>query len=493
MSDLWQLSATALAALIRARKVSPVEVVDTHIDRIEAVNGAINALVGPRFDEARDEARAAEDHLARTRNGEGLPPLFGVPCTIKEFIGVAGMPQTGGIVVWEGRKAEVDAPLVARLRAAGAIILGVTNVPEGGMWYETNNRIYGRTNNPWSLRRTAGGSSGGEAALIAAGGSPFGIGSDVGGSIRTPSAFCGTVGHKPTGRLVPNTGHFPPPHSEIFAYLTCGPIARRVADLLPILRIIAGPDPGDPLAVPWPQLAENDPIDLRDVVVYPLEDNGRTRIGQTMRHAVRRAAAALAARGARFGTLSAPKLRHAFEIWGAMMSAAAGASYAEVLGGGTPIKAGRELLRWTVGRSRHTLPALVLTLLERLPAAMGGRFEAMAKAGPELRAELESALGPRGVLLHPPYSRPAPIHSGALLTPLDFICTGIFNVLEFPVTQVPVGFDPRGLPVGVQVAGRRGNDRLTIAVAAAIEDELGGWVLAHPPRALPRFSWRAEP
>ncbi|MFW5740001.1 MAG: amidase, partial [Myxococcota bacterium] len=240
MDPLLTLSATRLARMIRTRAVSSREVVDAHIRHVEAVNPALNAMVADRFEQAREEARAADERVAREDPSE-LPPLFGVPCSIKEAFALEGMPNTAGLVSRVGSRATTDATAVRRLRAAGAIPLGVTNVSELCMWMESDNRVYGRTRNPYDLGCTAGGSSGGEGAIIAAGGTPFGLGSDVGGSIRMPAFFNGIFGHKPTGGLIPNTGQFPIAHNEARRYLTTGPLCRRAEDLYPLVQILAGP------------------------------------------------------------------------------------------------------------------------------------------------------------------------------------------------------------------------------------------------------------
>ena len=487
MTDLLDASVTDLVRQIRARQLSPVEVVDAHIARIEAVNPAINAVIAQRFAAARAEARAAEARVLAAADPADLPPLLGVPFTAKEYIAAEGMPLTGG--VWSRRhvRADSDAETIRRLRAAGAILVGITNVPEGGLWMETYNDVYGRTLNPWDPARTCGGSSGGDGAIVAAGGVPFALGADVGGSIRIPAAFCGVVGHKPTGRLVPNTGFWPRAEGELSAYLVCGPLARRVGDIMPILRVLAGPDGVDPVTRPW-QLGDPAEVDLRGVTVYPVETNG-PRVRRVMRQAVRDAARALADRGATIGDLGelAPRrLRRAFLIWSAMMSSAGGPSYSEILGDGAPLRVARELAKLAVGRSHHTLPALAVVAAEKLTKIVPGKVEAMVAAGRALQAELEELLGPRGVLLHPPYTRPAPRHYAPMLTPFDFVCTGLYNVLEFPATAVPVAVDRHGLPVAVQVIGRRGDDHLTLAVAGALEGAFGGWRRAEPRPPLTR-------
>lgn len=477
MHELLDASAVTLARWIRQRKLSPRELLTALIARIADVNPAINAVIAERYEAAHAEARAAEQRVMH-EPADALPPLLGLPYTAKEYISARGMPLSAGI--WSRRhiRADTDAETVARLGRAGAILVGITNVPEGGLWMETYNDVYGRTRNPWDLRRTAGGSSGGEGAIVASGGVAFGLGADVGGSIRIPAAFCGCVGHKPTGRMVPNTGFWPEARGELSAYLVCGPLTRRVEDIHPILSVLAGPDGVDAVVKNWPLERPAD-IDLRDVTVYPLLGNGRVWVREPMRRAIDQAAAALAERGATIGSLETRRLRHAFPIWSAMMSLSGSPPYSEILGGGQPVAVLRELARLALGRSRHTLPAVLVVGLENLASHFTGSKHQLLALGKALQAELEAALGPRGVLLFPPYSRPAPRHTYPLLTPFDFVCTGLFNVLEFPSTTLPVAWHA-GLPVGVQVIGRRGDDGLTIAVARALEDAFGGWRRANP-------------
>ncbi len=482
MTELLDRSATSLADLVRRGEVSPLDLVDAHIARIEAVNPLLNALVEDRFDAARAEARAAEQAATRARLAGGvdaLPALHGVPCTIKEFVAVRGMRHTGGLTRRKDTRADQDAVVVERLRGAGAIVLGTTNAPEGGLWMETYNAIYGRTSNPWDLRRTPGGSSGGEGALVAAGASPFGIGTDVGGSIRIPAAFCGVPGHKPTGRLVPNAGHFPPATGAADAYLCAGPLARAVEDLELVLGVIAGPHARSPV-VERRHTAED--IDLRGVVVVPMESNGRVRVRDSVRRGVRRAADALGARGATVREVELRGLAKSFEIWSSMLSAASDVHYQHVLGGEEGVNIAREFLRLPFGRSDYTFAGLTLTAADMATQGLTGMAERYVALGQELQRELEATLGPNGVLLFPPYSRPAPRHRDAWRTAMDAQYTAIFNVLENPVTVVPVGFERRGLPLSVQVVGARGRDALTLAVGKALEADLGGWVRAEPQR-----------
>ena len=393
-SPLWTLSATTLARMIRERKVTSTEVVGAHIDRIERVNPGLNAVVKDRFAEARDEARAADRRAASSASSD-LPELHGVPCTIKESFALTGMPQTSGLVSRRGYLASADATTVARLRAAGAIPLGVTNVSELCMWMESDNRVYGRTRNAYDPARTAGGSSGGEGAIVGAGGAPFGLGADIGGSIRMPAFFNGVFGHKPTGGMVPGTGQHPIASNEALRYLSTGPIARRAEDLMPLLRILAGPDDQDLRCAAFP-LGDPAAVSMEDLTVLDVRDRNHIPISRDLLSAQDRAVAALEKRGARVRKTSVPGLRHAVEIWSAMTQAAGGPTFAELLGNDGPaVNPLLEFARFCAGRSPHTLPAIGLALLEQIPKLLGSSSAAFIESGRKLRAELAELLGPR--------------------------------------------------------------------------------------------------
>jgi fatty acid amide hydrolase 2 len=459
------VSARELAGRIRARSVSARDVVETSIAQIERANPRLNALVANRFAAARAEADAAD---VRIRRGEpDLPPLLGVPCTVKETFALIGMPNTAGLVSRVGRPATEDAVTVARVRAAGAIPLGVTNVSELAMWFESDNRVYGRTNNPYDISRIVGGSSGGEGAAVAAAFAPFGIGSDIGGSIRMPAFFNGVFGHKPSAGLVPNDGQFPVDNDpRMLRYQCTGPITRRAEDLLPLLRILAGPD-----AV----IGDADTVDLADLDVVTVEGNGARAVSPELVAAQRRAVASLRALGARVRPASLPALKRSFDIWGAMLSAAREVPFRTLLAGGGEFSTAREVGRLLRGRSPHTLPALGLAVVERWPDLLPGRGRRFVAMGDALREELATLVGD-GVLFYPSFPTVAPRHNHPLQTPFAFAYTAILNVAELPATQVPLGLDPAGLPLGVQVAAGAGNDHLAIAVARHLEDAFGGWV-----------------
>lgn len=461
---LWTWSATALVEAMARRELTPPEVVDACIERLQAVNPALNAVVATRFDDARREAAEAEARLAR---GERAP-LLGVPCTIKEFLAVRGMPNTGGIWARRAVVADRDATVVQRLKRAGAIVLGVTNAPEGGLWHETNNPVHGRTRNPHDLARTPGGSSGGEGAILAAGGVPFGVGSDTGGSVRIPAGFCGVVAHKPTGGLVPSTGHFPHDPAGPDTPMAIGPMARHVDDLWRVLQVMAGPDGLDPRCT-RSLAGDPDEVDWSTIEVIALPSNGTTRPRPEIAASVHAACQALEARGARRVPWTGPDLSGAFELWSALLTAS-GERYARLVGTvqQSP-RPYREALRWLSGRANHSGGVIAILLVEALIGRLPGLAERAAEAR-ALRTTFDRALGPNRVLIHPVYPRTAPRHRAiALRDPRDVGCTALFNVTESPVTVVRTGSDRKGLPIGVQLVGARGRDALTLAAGKALE------------------------
>ena len=456
------LSASELARRVAAGDVTARDLVEESIERVRLVNPRINALVADRFDAARAEADAADEAV---RRGAELGPFHGVPCTIKETFALTGMPNTAGLVSRIGQPATTDAPTVARVRAAGAIPIGVTNVSELAMWFESDNKVYGRTNNPYDQRHIVGGSSGGEGAAVGAGFAPVGIGSDIGGSIRMPAFFNGVFGHKPSAGLVTNAGQFPlDDDPRMLRYQCTGPLCRRAEDLLPLLRVLSDDKVGP------------DDVDLSALDVVSIATNGAINPSPELVAAQRRAVASLRELGARVRVASLPMLKRSFDIWGAMLSAARSVPFRTLLAGGGEFSTPRELGRLVTGTSPHTLPALGLAMLERWPDLLPARGRKYAALGASLREELTSLVGEHGVLFYPSYPTVAPRHRQPLRTPFAFAYTAILNVAELPATQVPLGLDPSGLPLGVQVAAAHGNDHLTIAVARHLEQVFGGWV-----------------
>src|SRR5437660_1832278 len=289
MNDLTFLPAVQMAEQIRHRKSSPVELVEAHLKKIKQRNPVLNAFVQVDAEGAFRQAREAE---VAVRRGAKLGALHGVPVSIKISIEVAGFRCEAGTKLRQGTVASQDAPLVSRLRDAGAIILGTTNTPELLMAWETDNLLYGRTNNPWDITRTAGGSSGGEAAAIAAGMSAAGVGSDGDGSIRVPARFSGICGLKPTPGRIPSTGHYPESVGPFALLGVVGPMARTVRDLQTLFEVMAGPDDGDPCSAPVP-LCDIRSADLKNIKIGYFEDDRRTPVTPETHAAVRTAAESL--------------------------------------------------------------------------------------------------------------------------------------------------------------------------------------------------------
>src|SRR5438067_6186480 len=311
MNDLTFLPAVQMAEQIRHRKISPVELVEAHLRKIKKLNPVLNAFVQVDAEGAFRQAREAE---VAVRRGAKLGALHGVPVSIKISIEVAGFRCEAGTKLRQGTVASQDAPLVSRLRNAGAIILGTTNTPELLMAWETDNLLYGRTNNPWNLSRTAGGSSGGESAAIASGCSAGGVGSDGGGSIRVPAHFTGICGLKPTPGRIPATGHFPESVGPFALLGVVGPMARTITDLKILFEVMQGLDYGDtsaaPVPVSWPK-----PEDLKNVRIAYFEDDGRTPVTPETRVAIQTAAKALQEAGFYAEPFRPDGLEDARQLW----------------------------------------------------------------------------------------------------------------------------------------------------------------------------------
>ena len=470
MNDFLTDSAMELAAKIRSRECTSEQVVLAHIAHIRQVNPTINAVVQQRFEAALYEAKLADARVLE--NPEGLPPLHGVPCTIKENFAFEGFPQVSGVVSRRHAIASGFAPTVQRLRDAGAIVLGFTKTPELCMWIETDNKVYGRTNNPYNHRHIAGGSSGGEGAIIGSGGSPFGLGADVAGSIRFPAFFNGVFGHKPSPGIVPNTGQIPMPVGAVNLHCTTGPIARRAEDLWPLLKILSGSDGTNAPCDGGELHGDPSTVHLADLHILSIAQIGRKRVSAELQAVQLAAATWLGSQSRGLSNPHIPELRYGFEIWSAMMKKAEPQDFASQLGEGQRISVAKELIKWCAGQSAHTFPALVLAGLENVPIPQ----KHFIKMREELRDKLIAKIGANGVLLMPTFTTTAPRHYAALLRPFDAVYCCTFNALGFPITQVPMGLDSKGLPLGLQVIGIPGNDAVTIAVAQALERQFGGWV-----------------
>ena len=477
---LLERSAGELAHAIRAGEVSARDVVSEHAWRLHRCQPRTNAVARDRFEQALDEAAAADARIARARADgtlDALPPYLGVPLTVKESIALRGMPHSAGLVARRDAVAQETAPAAQRLLDAGFVALAVTNTSEATMWIESENRVYGRTNNTYDRRRTAGGSSGGEGAAVGSGGAPVGLGSDIAGSIRLPAFFNGVFGHKPSPDIVPDTGQFPSTEGEAAFMLTMGPLARRAEDLMPVTRIISGPDGRDRRTR---ERALGDPhaVDLSALRVLVADDASLVPARGPLRAARDRAARALEEAGARCEKVSLRQLRRALELYLAVLSDGAGVSLNDLLGDlGVRPRGPRPWLDALRGRGDHTAAILITLAAERANRLMpASRTRKAVEAAHRLREEVGAILGDDGVLLHQPHPRVAPRHNATVGRPWVLVPSAAFNLLGTPVTQVPLGLGDDGLPLGVQVAAADGNDHLTIAAALELERRFGGWV-----------------
>ncbi|MBJ7472552.1 MAG: amidase, partial [Solirubrobacteraceae bacterium] len=415
--SLTEQSATELARMIRSHEVTAREVLEAHIARLRLTEPRVNAVVAYRYAAAREAADAADARIAAAGRDEILPPLLGVPCTIKESIGVAGMPNTAGFMPVAGRLAEVDAPAVQRLVEAGAIPLGVTNTSELCLWIEARNRVYGDTANPYDVTRTVGGSSGGEGAVIGSGGSPFGLGSDLAGSIRVPAFCCGIFGHKPSVGVVPTTGHFPMGAGPSRRMMVIGPLARRAEDLMPLMRILNYDDPSDPYDREIP-LGDPADVQLDGLRVVVPDGLGVTSlISKEMLGARERAIAHLASQGANVERVSARGLIKTQIVFIEALRAALDDDFNDSIG--WEVERIRDMYRDLRGTEGTHTPAFVnLMSAARLFAYVrrARSTEPLELAASKLAASFTEQIGD-GVMVLPPLPRAAPPHGWTTLRP----------------------------------------------------------------------------
>lgn len=451
-----------LAEAIRSRNISPVEIVEAHLKRIETSQPNLNAFVHLDPEGTRQQARAAESAPSR---GERLGPLHGVPVTLKSCIDVTGWRCPAGSLLRKEYVPKQDAPLVARLRTAGAILLGNTNTPEFLMAYEADNLLTGKTSNPWDLTRSAGGSSGGEAAAIAAGCSAGGVGSDGGGSIRVPAHFCGICGLKPTPGRIPSTGHFPHGAGAFSWIGVVGPMARTIADVRLLFEVMAGPDAGDALSAPVPLRAHHE-RELQGLRVGILESDALGLATPETCAAIAQAAKSLSERGFLVEPFRLAGLDHALELWWFF--------FGPVIG---------HLIRQSIAGHENETSPMLRDYLSTSNSASPLTLESFMKACTErdlLRAQILLQMRDVPILLSPVSAAPAFRHGEGNWQPGSGYRDTMrhaqwLNLTGFPAASVPVGLSNEGLPIGVQVIGRPFEEELVLAVAEAIEEARGPW------------------
>ena len=456
-------SAVEYLRKMNAGEISAVELVTEVIGRIETVNPALNAVVAMDKEQSLAQAKLSDAERAKT----GPRPLLGLPITVKDSIDVKGFRCTGGSYARENHWPEEDASVVARLRSAGAIIIGKTNLPEYSSSYETDNALFGRTNNPADLERTPGGSTGGEAALLGADATLVGIGVDGGGSIRVPSHYCGTVGIRPTVGRTPDTGHWPVTRDTGYRDMMClGPMARYVEDLALLLPIISGADGVDPYAV---SVALGDPatVDLKGLRIGYYFDDGVAKVSQETEHGIKAAALALKESGADVVEIEPQDSREATMLFFTMVGADGGASTWRDLEGSD-------------GRHHHQFQTLLDGFGESLSVT---DFFELQRRYFEMRANIRRSVAAYDAILCPVTTGPAPLHMEPPhgVPGEDYFKYEGFNyvhsyaVAGLPSTVVPIA-EQDGMPLGVQVVASAYQEHVSLAVAAKLESMLGGFV-----------------
>ncbi|CAH2043204.1 unnamed protein product, partial [Iphiclides podalirius] len=472
-------SATSLAGKIRNKELKSEELIQACIERIKLVNPILNAVTDDRFEEALKEAQEVDRSIEAGQADFEKKPFLGVPFTAKESHAVAGMLHTLGISMRRHVRAHEDAECVRLLRAAGAIPVAVTNVPEINKWQETRNMVFGQTANPYHTGRTVGGSSGGEAALSAAIASPISLCSDIGGSTRMPAFYCGLFGLNPTAGTTSLKGSALRSGLEP-TMASVGFISKHSQDLAPLTAVLLNDEDKQKLGRK---------VNIEDIKFFYTESAQDLRVSplsQDLRKAMNRVVEGLreggfgGGGGAGARRYDHPGFQHMYALWRHAMTKEA-ESFSHLLTNNQGKANGLlELLKKLIGFSAYTLAAILKLLDDQvLPRVDRDWAEKTTK---ELREDLVSTLGADGVLLFPSAPAPAPYHYSLYLRPFNFAYWGVFNALKLPTAQVPLGLNAAGLPLGVQVVAGPHQEALCLQVARLLEDQFGGFV---PPCRVP--------
>ena len=498
INELLKLPATTLSAMIKRKEVKVETLTRICIETLREKNKDLNAVVATRFIDATLEARKLDEYLEsddlRDDDIKNLPPLFGVPIVIKECFEMKDMPYTGGVVGRMGARGSKNSVAVQQAIDAGMIVIGSSNISEGCMFHESNNLVYGQTNNPYDFSRSPGGSSGGCAAICASGAVPLVICSDVGGSIRIPSFFCGLFGHKPSGGLVSNVNTYPSTGTKgVDRYCQLGPVARHACDLYPFLNALKKPSK----RVMDPRL-----VDLKDITVFVVDKPLgsyilRSKLDPELKTAVDNVVDTLkdhvkSVKYTDMGKFSSAM--NSFSWWGACMDTEKPEPFIETITEGlcNQNPSGQsssyyfptvELLYSLIGiSSRHTMPAIGLGALEMIINLFPSQRRHLLQEFKAEKKKLTQMLNDENaVLLYPTLPSTAFYHHEGLIRFLDVGNTCIMNALEFPATNIPLGLSKiNGMPLGVQCASPKGNDHKTISVAMFLEEQgLAYWQCPH--------------
>ena len=466
------MSASELAEKIRAKKVSSVAVVTAFIERAKEINSAINAVVEDRYIDALEEAKEVDTLIQKCENIDAIKekkPFLGVPFTTKESIEAKGMLHTMGLINRRDFRSQEDATVVNFVKNAGGILIAKTNIPELNLWTESRNNLYGQTCNPYNTTRNVGGSSGGEGAIIAACGAAVSIGSDIGGSTRMPAFFNGVFGHKPTEGLTPLKGvglrqtDYPNSMAE------SGPICKRAEDLVPFLKVLVG----EKVSL----LKLDTVVDLKYLKIFYQESSGDLRaskVNSEMKTALLKAVQHFQEITGSATKVKIPGSQYSYRLWRFWMSQENFDFKSSITNGKFRANAITEISKLLTGNSELTLAAIIKLIDEDLLPKENAEWALNITAN--MKKYLMEKLENNGVLFYPSSPFPASYHYTAYLRPFNFGYWCLFNVLRFPVCQVPLGLDKNGLPVGVQVVAAPFNDHLCLAVARELEKTFGGWV-----------------
>ena len=458
-SDLYFLSARKLAALIKEKKISCVEVIQTYLDRIQQINPKLNALVQVAEPEiALKKARIADEKLAKSQN---LGPLHGLPITIKDCCKVQDFIISKGSNGYNFLCKE-DATAVARLKAAGGIILGISNVPEFNIAYETDNDRYGKTLNPYDLNRTPGGSSGGEAAIIAAGGSVLGLGTDGAGSIRQPAHNTGIVGLKPTRGLIPNSGNVPSDGRGLLRpFFTYGPMARFVDDIELSLPLLSGPDNADPDAIP---ISINKPlIRCKDLRIAFYSDNGIVTPDKATLHTINQVTHILQDEVQQIEHQRPPHLKELYIL----------ITETFILGGDKGLGLKNLLHHLGINKPSYLVKEF-LAIARQCEFSITELHQRLRRID-ELRISLEKFFIPYDAIICPVAATPAKLLGHSFIEGHDFSYLNIYNLTGWPVLTVRCGSSEEGLPIGIQIVAKPWHDNIALMIGQKLETLLGGW------------------
>ena len=457
--EICYLDATEISASIRKKIFSSEEVVQAFLERIEEVNPIINALVAFP-DDVVQKARLADEAIAR---GEIWGPLHGVPFTVKDCIDTKGVVTTRGSKLFTDRVPEEDATVVKRIKGAGGILIGKSNMPEFALWWETDNLVYGRTNNPWNIERTPGGSSGGEAAAIVAGMSPMGIGSDVGGSVREPANYCGIVGLKATHGRIPLTGHWP---ETLLRFMHVGPLATTIRDIKLSFNLMAGADGLDPYAIPYPvESGPESKLDVASLKIGWCSEGPFGPIDSEVQRTVSESAKILCDMGADVEEVS-------LSSWSKFSPQQISSDIFGMEGG--------HYLAPFIDGQQGELSQIMQRRLQQPETTLSGYLDALSELD-RFREQVvryfksfDYLICPTGpVPAHPHNSRGLDVGDQHVLGRHALNCTVPFDLTGSPALSVPFGSTADGLPIGVQLVGRHFDEVNLLKIGLVLESQRG--------------------